>query len=97
GCANAYVYRAGSGEGIFCLAPCPPLWGEGTEASSALLTMVARRLLAVMPRLANARVRSTRRGLYPMTPDGFTLIGWSDTAEGYLYAVGMCGQGFMLG
>ena len=32
-----------------------------------------------------------------MTPDGFPIVGWSAEVKGYLLAVGMCGQGFMLG
>jgi len=32
-----------------------------------------------------------------MTPDGFPIVGWSREVEGFLQAVGMCGQGFMLG
>jgi sarcosine oxidase subunit beta len=59
--------------------------------------MVARRMVEVMPRLKNIRVRRTWRGLYPMTPDGFPIVGWSKQVEGYLLAVGMCGQGLMLG
>jgi sarcosine oxidase subunit beta len=50
-----------------------------------------------MPRLKNLRVRRTWRGLYPMTPDGFPIVGWAREVEGYLLAAGMCGQGFMLG
>ena len=50
-----------------------------------------------MPRLANVRVRRTWRGLYPMTPDGSPLVGWAREVGGFLQAVGMCGQGFMLG
>jgi sarcosine oxidase subunit beta len=59
--------------------------------------MVAKRMVEVMPRLSNIRVRRTWRGLYPMTPDGFPILGWVDSAPGFLLAVGMCGQGFMLG
>jgi sarcosine oxidase, subunit beta len=51
----------------------------------------------VMPKLQNIRVRRTWRGLYPMTPDGTPIVGWSREVEGLLNAVGMCGQGFMLG
>jgi hypothetical protein len=51
----------------------------------------------MQPRLANIRVRRTWRGLYPMTPDGFPIVGWAKEVEGYLLAVGMCGQGLMLG
>jgi sarcosine oxidase, subunit beta len=50
-----------------------------------------------MPKLQNIRVRRTWRGLYPMTPDGYPMIGWAKEVEGLLLAVGMCGQGFMLG
>jgi len=32
-----------------------------------------------------------------MTPDGSPLVGWSNEVSGFLQAVGMCGQGFMLG
>jgi sarcosine oxidase subunit beta len=32
-----------------------------------------------------------------MTPDGSPLVGWSHEVEGYLMAIGMCGQGVMLG
>jgi sarcosine oxidase subunit beta len=32
-----------------------------------------------------------------MTPDGSPIVGWSDEVEGYLMAIGMCGQGFMIG
>jgi len=46
---------------------------------------------------ANIKVRRTWRGLYPMTPDGFPIVGRARELEGYIYAVGMCGQGYMLG
>jgi sarcosine oxidase subunit beta len=32
-----------------------------------------------------------------MTPDGNPIIGKVNDCEGYINAVGMCGQGFMLG
>ena len=32
-----------------------------------------------------------------MTPDGFPIVGWSREIAGYMFAVGLCGQGFMLG
>jgi len=54
-------------------------------------------MIELMPRLKNIRIRRTWRGLYPMTPDGFPIIGWAKEVEGFLLAVGMCGQGFMLG
>ncbi len=32
-----------------------------------------------------------------MTPDGAPILGSMNGLDGYLLAVGMCGQGFMLG
>jgi sarcosine oxidase subunit beta len=51
----------------------------------------------LMPKLANIKVRRTWRGLYPMTPDGFPIVGRARELEGFIHAVGMCGQGYMLG
>jgi sarcosine oxidase subunit beta len=59
--------------------------------------MIARRMVDLMPKLSNIKVRRTWRGLYPMSPDGFPIVGWAQELEGYIYAVGMCGQGYMLG
>ena len=42
-------------------------------------------------------MRRTWRGLYPMTPDGAPVVGAVREVEGFIQAVGMCGQGFMLG
>ena len=32
-----------------------------------------------------------------MSPDGAPLVGWSNDVGGYLMAIGLCGQGFMIG
>lgn len=82
---------------MFCITPSPNIWGEDRRETSGFLPMVSRRMIEVMPKLANLRVRRTWRGLYPMTPDGTPIIGWSQEVTGYLLIVGMCGQGFMLG
>jgi len=97
GSSNYYFYQHYTGQIVFCITPSPNIWGEDTRETSGFLPMVARRMVDVMPRLANIRVRRTWRGLYPMTPDGFPIVGWTKEVEGYLLAVGMCGQGLMLG
>jgi sarcosine oxidase subunit beta len=97
GSANYYFYQHATGQIVFCITPSPSLWGEDCRETSEFLPMVARRMVDVMPRLANLRVRRTWRGLYPMTPDGFPMVGWSKEVECYLLEVGMCGQGLMLG
>ncbi len=97
GSANYYFFQLHSGQVVFCITPSPSIWGFDRRETSAFLPMVARRMVTLMPRLANIRVRRTWRGLYPMTPDGSPLVGWMREVEGYLVAIGMCGQGFMLG
>jgi len=97
GSSNFYFYQHKTGQIIFCITPNPPIWGFDVEETSVFLPQVARRMIEVMPRLQNIRVRRTWRGLYPMTPDGTPIVGWAKEVEGLLNAVGMCGQGFMLG
>jgi len=97
GSANYYFYQHATGQVIFCITPSPSLWGFDVRETSQFLPMVSKRMIDLMPRLKNIRVRRTWRGLYPMTPDGFPIVGWAREVEGFLLAAGMCGQGFMLG
>jgi sarcosine oxidase subunit beta len=97
GSHNYYFYQHKPGQVIFCITPDPPIVGTDRRETSAFLPMVARRMVGLMPKLANVKVRRTWRGLYPMTPDGSPIVGKSPTLEGYIHADGMCGQGYMLG
>jgi sarcosine oxidase, subunit beta len=97
GSSNFYFYQHKTGQIIFCITPSPSIWGFDTDETSVFLPQIARRMIDVMPKLQNIRVRRTWRGLYPMTPDGAPIVGWAREVEGLLNAVGMCGQGFMLG
>jgi len=92
-----YFAQHSTGQILFCLTPNPPLRGFETGATSRFLPLSANRFAEIMPKVLNIRVRRTWRGLYPVTPDGLPYIGESKILEGYLLAVGMCGQGFMLG
>jgi sarcosine oxidase subunit beta len=97
GSKNYYFYQHGTGALVFCITPEPPIVGTDRRETSEFLPMIAPRMVGLMPKLANIRVRRTWRGLYPMTPDGFPIIGRVRELTGYIYAVGMCGQGYMLG
>ncbi len=94
---NYYFFQHATGQVLFCITPNPNIWGFDTRETSSFLPMVAHRMVSIMPRLKNIRVRRTWRGLYPMTPDGAPLVGWARDVKGLLLAVGMCGQGFMIG
>lgn len=94
---NYYFYQAETGQVVFCITPKPQIWGKDTDNTSGFLPHVLRRMVKLYPRLANLKVRRTWRGLYPMTPDGLPIVGYSHNLENFLLLVGMCGQGFMIG
>ena len=97
GSANFYFYQNNEGQIVFCITPDPPILGIDNLATSEFLPLCSKRMLEVFPRLRYLKVRRTWRGQYPMTPDGFPIIDYSLQNENFIHAVGMCGQGFMLG
>jgi sarcosine oxidase subunit beta len=96
GSKNYYFYQNQHGQVIFCITPDPPIIGKDKRETSVFLPQVCDRMVNLLPRLKNLRVRRTWRGLYPMTPDGSPLVGWNRDVKGLLHATGMCGQGLML-
>jgi len=94
---NYYFYQNKEGKVIFCVTPEPNIPGIDRRETSSFLPQISKRMIQILPRLKNIKVRRTWRGLYPMTPDGNPIIGKVNEVEGYINAVGMCGQGFMLG
>ena len=95
--ANYYFYQNNEGQVIFCLTPKHLMKGTASESTSTFLPQVAKRMVALFPKLANLKVRRTWRGQYPMTPDGFPIVGATEEYPNFINAVGMCGQGYMLG
>jgi len=97
GSKNFYFYQNLHGQIILCITPDPPIVGTDKRETSVFLPQVSTRIVRLIPRLKNLRVRRVWRGLYPMTPDGSPLVGWNRQVRGLLHATGMCGQGLMLG
>ncbi len=95
GSANFYFYQNHEGQVVFCVTPDPPILGIDNHSTSKFLPLCSKRMLEVYPRLRHLKVRRTWRGQYPMTPDGFPIVG--KAGANFVNAVGMCGQGFMLG
>ena len=95
GSANFYFYQNHEGQVVFCITPDPPILGIDNRSTSEFLPLCSQRMLEVYPRLRHLKVRRTWRGQYPMTPDGFPIVGRA--GANLINAVGMCGQGFMLG
>ena len=96
GSKSYYFYQNKHGQVIFCITPDPPIIGQDKRETSVFLPQVCARMVRLLPRLKNLRVRRTWRGLYPMTPDGAPLVGWNRKVKGLLHTTGMCGQGLML-
>ena len=96
GSKSYYFYQNKQGQVIFCITPDPPIVGKDKRETSVFLPQVCTRMVRLLPRLKNLRVRRTWRGLYPMTPDGAPLVGWNREVKGLLHVTGMCGQGLML-
>ena len=94
---NYYFYQNKEGKILFCLTPDPNISGLDRSATSSFLPQITKRMINLLPRLKNVKIRRTWRGLYPMTPDGNPIIGELEEVKGFVNAVGMCGQGYMLG
>ena len=95
--ANFYFYQNNEGQVIFCLTPQHLMKGNDNESTSIFLPQVAKRMVSLFPKLANLKVRRTWRGQYPMTPDGFPIVGETREFPNFINAIGMCGQGYMIG
>jgi len=94
---NFYFGQNDRGQVIFCYTPLVPILGTNRENTSEFMTIISRRMIDLIPRLKNMLIRRVWRGLYPMTPDGIIILDHVKEAKGFYLAVGMCGQGFMLG
>jgi sarcosine oxidase subunit beta len=95
--ANFYFGQNSDGQIIFCYTPKDLFVGTNRESLSEFLPILANRMISLIPRLRHLLIRRVWRGCYPMTPDGIPIIDRVGGVEGLVLAVGMCGQGFMLG
>ena len=95
--ANFYFGQTKDGSVIFCYTPSPLIPGEDRRCTSQFLPVITNRLLQMIPRFKNLVIRRLWRGVYPSTPDGSPILGQAPNVSGLYLAVGMCGQGFMMG
>jgi len=94
---NFYFGQNREGQIIFCYTPKELFIGTDRESQSEFMPIIANRMISLIPRLQNLLIRRVWRGCYPMTPDGVPIIDFAPEIDGLFLAVGMCGQGFMLG
>jgi len=95
--ANFYFGQNHEGQIIFCYTPKELFAGTDRESLSEFLPVLANRMISLVPRLKNLLIRRVWRGCYPMTPDAIPIIDTVAGIDGLFLAVGMCGQGFMMG
>ena len=95
--ANFYFGQNAEGQIIFCYTPRDLFVGTNRESRSEFLPILAQRMISLVPRLSNLLIRRVWCGCYPMTPDGIPIIDRVAGIDGLILAVGMCGQGFMMG
>ncbi len=95
--ANFYFGQNDEHQIIFCYTPRELFVGDNRESLSEFLPVLAGRMISLIPRMRHLLVRRVWRGCYPMTPDGVPIVDNVSEIEGLTLAVGMCGQGFMLG
>ena len=95
GSSSVYFHQFPGGQFILCLTPDPMINGFDERETSEFLPLLASRVIQLVPELKNVRIRRTWRGLYPNTPDGLPILG--ESKKNFFQAIGMCGQGFMLG
>ncbi|WP_448608432.1 NAD(P)/FAD-dependent oxidoreductase [Geodermatophilus sp. URMC 60] len=93
---SLYFHREGSGLllGMSDPAETP---GFALSRSDAWLPRLGEAIERRAPALAEVGIVGGWAGLYEMTPDHNALIGRADTVEGFLYATGFSGHGFLMG
>jgi sarcosine oxidase subunit beta len=91
-CKNFYFFQNQKGQLEFTISPT-----RKTPGMEDIEPIFSERIEMLRPDLKNLKILRKRAGAYPMTPDGIPIVGTVDSIGGYINAVGLCGQGFMLG
>lgn len=92
-----YFYQNLRNQLVISNAPFPSVSGYDTRETANFLPNISRRMLELFPIFKTVEVRRVWRGLYANTKDGNPLVGFDRYHEGLVHALGMGGQGFMLG
>ncbi|HID31809.1 MAG TPA: FAD-binding oxidoreductase [bacterium (Candidatus Stahlbacteria)] len=85
-----------TGQLIGCYTPDPKVPGKDLSSTSEFLREMGRRMVRILPRVAEIRVLRQWSGSYTMSPDGSPIVGESDV-ENFYIAGAMSGHGFMFG
>ena len=70
--------------------------GINRRVTYSFLKSMAEKMTRIFPFLRNVRVIRQWSGCYNMSPDAQPIVGCSSDVDGFCYAVGFSGHGFML-
>ena len=70
--------------------------GINRRVTYSFLKSMAEKMTRIFPFLRNVRVIRQWSGCYNMSPDAQPIVGYSSDVDGFCYAVGFSGHGFML-
>jgi sarcosine oxidase, subunit beta len=91
-------YFHGEGRGLLLGMSDPEESAGFTRTrSDAWLPRLGEAIARRAPAIGEVGIAGGWAGLYEMTPDHNALIGRADTVEGFLYATGFSGHGFLMG
>lgn len=91
-----YVHPEGPG----LLFGCPDetdVWDFDDRRDPDWLSVLAEHIEARAPALGDVEAKRGWAGLYEMTPDHNALIGEAEELDGFFYACGFSGHGFLMG
>ena len=82
----------------YTLFPPPenPVKGTTKDSSFEFIKEMSRRMIRLVPKLADLKILRQWGGSYCMSPDGNPILDKTEI-EGFYVAGGMSGHGFMLG
>ncbi len=93
---NFYMRQTAHGQMIMGQGDPNERPGVNRNVTYAFLKEIVVKMRRIFPFLENVRVMRQWSGSYNMSPDAQPIIGRSRKVEGFFYAVGFSGHGFML-
>lgn len=95
--STAYYFHSEGGGLLFGAPEVADSWGFAARQDPRWLEQLAELMDRRTPALGDVQLRRGWAGLYEVTPDHNALIGASDEVEGFFYATGFSGHGFLQG
>ncbi len=93
---NFYMRQTKHGQFIMGMGDPNEKPGVNRDVSFHFEKEMAKKMVKIFPFLENTRIIRHWAGCYNMSPDAQPIIGCSKDVDGFCYAIGFSGHGFML-